>query len=112
MVAIKPPHKGDLVSIYFEVQGGHEQHGWRPSLVISNDLFNSRTGMAFVCPITQTDRGYPFHVALGETAGITGHVMVDQVRSIDFAARRAKFLGSASDRLVAEVLAILDACMY
>ena len=106
------PRKGDIVSLFFDSQSGHEQNGWRPALVISNDLFNSRTGLAMVCPITKTDHGYPFHVAIDEPTGTDGLVMVDQIRSIDFRGRRAKFIGEASGSLVDEVLAILDACLY
>ena len=106
------PKKGDVVSLHFEKHSGHEQRGWRPALVISDDLFNERTGMAIVCPITKTDRGYPFHVSLDLSEQIEGRVMVDQVRSVDFAARRAKPVATATSKLVDEVLAILDACLY
>lgn len=106
------PKKGDVVSLFFSSTSGSEQQGWRPALVISNDLFNERTGMSIVCPITRTDRGYPFHVSLTEADGVEGHVMADQIRSVDFEARRAKRLGKVSKSLVDEVLAILDACLY
>jgi mRNA-degrading endonuclease toxin of MazEF toxin-antitoxin module len=57
------PAKGDLIALTFDPQAGHEQKGRRPALVISNDLFNQRTGLAIVCPITNTRRDFPFHVA-------------------------------------------------
>jgi mRNA interferase MazF len=106
------PKKGDFVSLYFKSDSGSEQRGWRPALVVSNDLFNERTGMAIVCPITRTDRGFPFHVPIADGAGVSGQIMVDQIRSVDFSARRAKRVGSAPVELVDEVLAILDACLY
>ena len=106
------PSKGDVISIFFEARSGREQRGWCPALVISNDLFNTRTGMAIICPITRTDRGYPFHIAIDDSTGIEGQVMVDQIRSVDFMARRSKHIGTATDKLVNEVLAILDACLY
>ena len=81
-------------------------------MVISNDLFNRRTGMAMVCPITSTDRGYPFHVAVDQSIGVEGFVMVDQIRSVDFAARRVKHIAAGTSTLVDEVLARLDACLY
>ena len=56
------PRKGDFVTLSFDPQSGHEQQGRRPALVVSNDLFNKHAGLAFVCPITNTDRSYPFHL--------------------------------------------------
>lgn len=106
------PAKGDLVALTFDPQSGHEQRGRRPALVISNDLFNRETGLAIVCPITNTHRGIPFHVALPEETSVTGYVMVEQVKSIDFRARRVKLIEKAPEPTLSEVLAILDACVY
>jgi mRNA interferase MazF len=82
------PRKGDLIAVTFDPQSGHEQRGRRPALVVSNDLFNKHTGLAIVCPITNTRRDYPFHVAVPANKNVTGFVMVEQVKSIDFRARR------------------------
>ena len=106
------PRKGDFIAVTFDPQSGHEQRGRRPALVISHTLFNQHTGLVMVCPITHTDRRYPFHVAVDDHAGITGFVMVEQVKSIDFRARKAKRMGRASLALLEEVLSILDACLY
>jgi len=106
------PAKGDLVAVSMDPQAGHEQRGRRPALVVSNDLFNIHTGMAVVCPLTRTHRGVPFHVAVAEGSSLTGFVMVEQMKSIDYAARRATFIEKASPVLLDEVLAILDACLY
>jgi mRNA interferase MazF len=65
-----------------------------------------------VCPLTTTDRGYPFHVAVIRNPDVRGCVMVEQVKSIDYRARQAKLIGRASDDLLDEVLSILDACIY
>jgi mRNA interferase MazF len=106
------PRKGDLVALTFDPQSGHEQRGRRPALVISNDLFNKHTGLCVACPITSTQRGFPFHVAVPDEDGVTGFVMVEQVKSIDFRARKAKRIGKASAGTLDEVLSILDACIY
>lgn len=106
------PQKGDLVTLSFDPQSGHEQRGRRPALVVSNDLFNRHTGLAIVCPITNTDRGFPFHVAVPAEGPVTGFVMVEQVKSIDFRSRRVKRIGSAPAGMLDEVLALLDACIY
>jgi mRNA interferase MazF len=111
---VKPysPQKGDFVAVTFDPQSGHEQKGRRPALVVSNTLFNERTGMAIVCPLTTTDRGYPFHVAVKNDLHITGFIMVEQVKSIDYRTREAKFIAKASNEVLDVVLSILDACIY
>ena len=106
------PAKGDLIAVSFDPQSGHEQKGRRPALVISNDLFNRRTGLAMVCPITRTRRNLPFHVALPEDTSVTGFVMVEQVKAIDFRARRARLIDDCPTPTLNEVLSILDACVY
>jgi len=106
------PKKGDFIAVTFDPQSGHEQQGRRPALVVSKDLFNKHTGLAIVCPITSRYRNFPFHVALGGEKNVTGFVMVEQVKSVDFRAREARRIGEASEELLSEVLAILDACIY
>jgi len=106
------PSKGDFIAFTLDQQSGHEQRGRRPALVVSNDLFNQRTGLCVVCPITSTRRDYPFHVPIPEGQAVTGFVMVEQVRSIDFGARKAKRIGRAPDQVLDEALSILDACLY
>lgn len=106
------PRKGDLIALTFDPQSGHEQRGRRPALVVSNDLFNKHTGLCFACPITNTSRDYPFHVSIPEGQHVTGFVMVEQVKSIDFRSRKARRLGKASAQVLEEALSILDACIY
>jgi len=111
-MAIYIPKQGDLIAITFDPQAGHEQKGRRPALVVSKDLFNRSTGLAIVCPITNTDRDFPFHVPIPEASELTGFVMVEQVKSVDFRARRVKRIERRNDELLFEVLSILDACIY
>ena len=106
------PKKGDFIAVTFDPQSGHEQKGRRPALVVSNDLFNKHTGLCIVCPITNTRRNHPFHVALPAEQDLTGFIMVEQVKSIDFRSRKAKRLGKAPTATFEEVLSILDACIY
>ena len=86
------PERGDFVVLTFDPQSGHEQKGRRPALVVSNRLFNEHTGLAIVCPITNTQRNIPFHVSMPAQSSLTGYVMVEQVKSIDFTSRRMKFV--------------------
>ncbi len=106
------PKQGDIIALTFTPQSGHEQKGRRPALVVSKNLFNRSTGLAIVCPLTNTERGFPFHVPVPENSSLTGFIMVEQVKSVDFRSRRAKRIKRASDELLANVLSILDACIY
>ena len=105
------PNKGDFVIVTFDPQSGHEQKGRRHALVVSNTLFNQHTGLAIVCPITNTNRNVPFHIAVPSGSALTGYVMVEQVKSIDFLTRKAQFVSKAPADTLSNVLGILDACL-
>lgn len=106
------PAKGDLISLPFHPDHGHERPGRRPALVVSNDPFQRATGVCVVCPITRTDRPQPFHVPLPDGHGVEGFVLTDQVRSVDVRARGARRIGRAPGAVVDQVLAILDAMLF
>ena len=106
------PEKGDFVVLTFDPQSGHEQKGRRPALVISNRLFNQHTGLAVVCPVTHTKRGLPFHVPVPRDSALTGFIMVEQVKSVDFVSRRVQFVEHAPQDTLDAVLDILDAMVY
>jgi mRNA interferase MazF len=111
-VAAYVPRKGDFVALTFDPQSGHDQRGRRPALVVSNDLFNKHTGLCIACPVTNSRRDYPFHVPVPNDGDVTGVVMVEQVKSIDFRARKVKRIGQAPAAVLDEVLSLLDACIY
>lgn len=110
-MVMKPfvPKKGDVVKLSFDPQTGHEQSGWRPGLVISNYTFNKATGFAVICPITNTNRGYPFHLSLPEDSYITGVVMVEQVKSLDYEKRKAKFVSEVDKAFLDNIMALHEA---
>jgi mRNA interferase MazF len=109
---ILTPQKGDFIVANFNPQSGHEQKGLRPALVISTNPFNELTGLVIVCPLTSSERKFPLHVAVVDNPDVHGFVMVEQVKSIDYRTRQVKIIGKASQILLEEVLAILDACIY
>ncbi len=106
------PKQGDFIALSFDPQSGHEQKGRRPALVVSKELFNRATGMALVCPVTNTRRGFPFHVPIPQDFSLTGFVMIEQVKSVDFRSRSARFIEQAPRSVLTEALEILDACIY
>jgi mRNA interferase MazF len=106
------PSQGDFVMLSFDPQSGHEQKGRRPALVVSKYLFNKHTRLSLVCPVTNTSRNIPFHIPVPTPSALTGFVMVEQIKSVDYLNRRVQFIGQASTQLLNEVLAVLDAIIY
>ena len=92
--------QGDIISMDFSPNSGHEQAGRRPALVISNDFFNNVTNLALVCPITNTIRPFPLHVPLDERTKTTGNILCEQVKSLDLTARNASFKEAAPEDIV------------
>lgn len=105
------PEKGDFVRLSFDPQTGYEQKGRRPALVISNTPFNIHTHLAMVCPITNTYRDIPFHVRTPDESVLTGYIMVEQIKSVDYTSRHVEFIETAPTWLLDEVLSILDSCL-
>ncbi|MDR1803118.1 MAG: type II toxin-antitoxin system PemK/MazF family toxin [Treponema sp.] len=99
--------QGDIVWLDFEPQIGHEQKGRRPALVLSNNTLNMFSDLPLVCPITNTDKGYPFHVKLDSRTKTTGCVLCDQARMSDINARRYEHIERIPDDILLEVLDIL-----
>ena len=97
----------DIVKISFSPQSGHEQAGWRPALVVSPEAYNRVSSLALLCPITSRAKGYPFEVALPSSAAVSGVVLVDQIRSLDWRARKARLVERVPAAVVDEVLARL-----
>jgi mRNA interferase MazF len=106
------PRKGDFVWLNFDPQSGREQKGRRTAIIVSNTLFNEKTGLAFACPTTTKDRKYPFHLRVPAGLPVHGVVMVDQVKSVDYSSRKVTFIVQAPKDLVDEILAILGAILY
>lgn len=111
-MSIYIPQRGDFITLTFDPQSGHEQKGRRPALVISHTLFNQKTGLAIACPITNTNRHCPFHIPIPQNTNLTGFIMADQIKSIDYKSRKAKLIKSAPTTLLNETLAILDSFLY
>ena len=99
------PGRGDVVWLEFDPQAGSEQAGHRPALVISPKAYNRKVGLALLCPITSRSKGYPFEVELPKGIKAKGAILCDQIKSLDWRARRATRLGSVPDPVMQEVTA-------
>ena len=97
------PEAGDIVWLHFAPQAGHEQAGHRPALVISPAVYNTRTSLMLCCPMTAQVKGYPFEVVLAGSR--PSAVLADQVKSLDWLARKAQYKGKIAPAVLAEVRA-------
>jgi len=103
-VAAYCPKRGDIVWLSFTPQAGHEQAGHRPALVLSPESYNRKVGLALFCPITSQVKGYPFEVRVPQGYEVSGVVLADQVKSLDWKARRATFCCALPAEAVCDVL--------
>lgn len=99
------PDAGDIVWLQFDPQAGHEQAGHRPALVLSPIAYNRGRGMMICCPMSSRIKGYPFEVVVSEAPPSV--VLADQIKSLDWRARRAVFKGKADVAVVADVRQLL-----
>ncbi len=93
MVNPYAPDQGDVVWLQFNPQAGHEQAGRRPALIISPKAYNEKVGLAIACPITSQIKRYPFEVVLPAGSPITGVILSDQIKNLDWRARQAQYVG-------------------
>ena len=98
------PERGDIVWLDFGQSKGHEQTGRRPALIVSPKDYNTKTGLAVCCPLTSKSKGYPFEVRV-ENGVISGVILSDQIKTIDWRARKVKFICRTSQTELSEVLA-------
>ena len=99
------PQRGDIVWLTFEPQTGHEQSGRRPALVLSPASYNGKVGLALLCPITKQEKGYPFEVKLPSGLAVSGVVIADQIKSLDWRARHAERVAKVPAATLSEVTA-------
>ena len=102
------PDRGDMVWINMNPQTGHEQAGRRPAIVLSPFDYNKKVGLALFCPITNQIKGYPFEVGIPKGMKVTGVILSDQVKSLDWRDRQVEFLGKIHEPVIVEALKKLN----
>ncbi len=101
--------QGDIILLNFNPQAGYEQAGYRPALVISNNVFNKRTGLAILCPITSKEKKYPLRVELDNNTKTHGFILCEHIKSLDIEARGYKVVEQVSKEILQEVINIVFA---
>lgn len=111
MVVRYVPDRGDVVWVNLNPTRGHEQAALRPCIVLSPRSYNSKSGLALMCPITSHAKQYPFEVMVN-TQKVRGVALVDQIRSIDWNARRVRYVSKAPRRALQDIEAKLTALLF
>ena len=99
------PERGDLVWLTFDPEAGHEQAGRRPAVILSPQSYNRRAGLAIVVPVTRQVKQYPFEITLPANLPVSGVVLSDQIKSLDWQVREAKRIASLPNEVVASIIA-------
>lgn len=102
------PDRGDAIWVTFNPQAGHEQAGRRPALVLSPVAYNRKVGLAILCPITNQIKGYPFEVVIPDGLKVTGAILSDQVKNLDWKVRDAKLICKVPPSVTEEALKKLN----
>lgn len=105
------PDSGDLIWLDFTPQAGREQAGRRPALVLTPRTYNEKTSLAIVCPIASCAKGYPFEVALPAGQRISGVVLADHLKSVDWRQRQAEKAARISRTILEQVLDRISALL-
>lgn len=99
--------QGDIIKFDFNPALGHEQQGYRPALVVSNNIYNKHTNLLIVVPITNTNNGFPLHIPLDTRTKTTGVVMCEHIKSIDKNIRKIKVIEKLPSDILDHVIAMI-----
>ena len=105
------PQRGDVIWLDFNPQAGREQAGRRPAFVVSPAAYNGKVGLALVCPVTSRVKGYPFEVLLPAGLAVTGVILSDQLKSLDWRKQRAEYLCTVPESIIVEVIKKVEALL-
>ena len=105
------PKQGDIVFLDFAPTKGHEQKGYRPAVVVSNNAFNKNTKMVILCPITSNEKEFPTHYTLQNSKKVKGAVLCEHIRSIDYEIRNLKYVEKTSNEDFENILDLIQACL-
>ena len=99
--------QGDIIKLNFNPQAGHEQAGYRPALVVSNNFFNKKTGLAILCPITSKQKNFPLHIPLDERTQTQGFILCEHIKSLDIETRGYKVIERVPNDILEQIIDIV-----
>lgn len=101
--------QGTIIKINFNPQSGHEQAGYRPAVVISNNVFNQKTKLSIVCPITNTNNHFPLHIPLDNRTKTTGVILCEHIKALDLNSKTFQIVEKLPDDILQNVIDIVYA---
>lgn len=99
--------QGTVIKVNFNPQAGHEQAGYRPAVVISNDIFNKKTNLTIVCPITTTDNSFPLHIPLDSRTKTTGVILCEHIKALDLNNRKYQVIETLPSDIMTKVINVV-----
>lgn len=102
-------NQGDIIKINFNPQKGHEQAGYRPVVIISNNFFNLKTNLTIVCPITNTTNKFPLHIPLDSRTKTTGVILCEHIKSLDLNSKPYTFIEQLPKDILSNVINVVFA---
>jgi mRNA interferase MazF len=106
------PDRGNIVYLDFNPTKGREQRGYRPAIIISPAIYNAKSSLALFLPITSQQKGYPFEVLLPDGLQVSGVILADQIKSLDWRSRSLKFTETLPSEVMAEVRAKIKPLIF
>lgn len=101
--------QGDIIKLDFNPQAGHEQAGYRPAVVLSNAIFNEKTNLTIVCPITNTNNAFPLHIPLDDRTVTTGVILCEHIKALDLHSRPYRVVESLPADLLQQAVDLVFA---
>ncbi len=101
--------QGSIIKLNFNPQKGHEQAGYRPALVVSNDFFNAKTKLALVCPITNANNKFPLHIPLDSRTKTTGYILCEHIKFLDLESREYNYVENIPNDILKTVIDVVYA---
>lgn len=99
--------QGTIIKINFNPQAGHEQAGYRPAVVISNEIFNEKAKLSIVCPITNTNNHFPLHISLDERTKTTGVILCEHIKALDLNSRTYQEIEELPNDILKQVINVV-----
>ena len=100
------PQQGAIIKISLDPRVGHEQQGFRPVIVLSNNIISKYTNVVIAAPISSTQRRLPLYYDLPNNLNTKGTVLLDQIITLDYKARSFKFIEGVPQEFLSQLLSV------
>ena len=98
------PQQGDIIKLNLNPRLGHEQQGFRPVIVLSNNIVPLYANVVIAAPISTTQRRLPLYFDLPDSLNTKGTVLLDQLITLDYKARSFQFIEKVPSNFLLQLL--------